>query len=80
MALSAATEEAFNNAIEAAYTMGEAASVFGPHSDELEFANKIYCYWMGQYYVSKQNDDREAWWDDYCLLDPLHLGCKLYDV
>jgi hypothetical protein len=76
MALSAATEEAFNNAIEAAYAMGE----FSPHSDELEFANKIYRYWMGQYYISKQNDDREAWWDNHCLLDPLHLGCKLYDV
>lgn len=77
MALSLEAESAFNNAIEAAYAMQEAAVQFGNRSEEVEFASKVYQYWMQEYYALKDNSD---WWSDRCLMEPYHPGCKLYDV
>lgn len=80
MALSPWTEEAFNNAIECAYGVQECIEIFGRNSEETEFAELMYCYWMKQYYARRQHDDRKAWWDEQCLANPHHPGCKDYEV
>lgn len=80
MGLSPAAEEAFSNAIESAYVVQDAIGKFGRFSDEVEFAEYLYCYWMRKYYAAREEDRRNDWWENHCAKHPTHPGCKDYDI
>lgn len=72
-------EEAFDEAIEAAYTMQEAEELWGRESEALAAAAESYRIAVAKYYVIT-GTHRERFWDQFCRCEPWAIECRIYDV
>jgi len=79
MALSAAAEEAFHAAIEAAYAMEDAVKLWGREDRRSLLAYETYEARMQKYYELTHNY-RERFWSRICSKEPWLPNCRLYDV
>lgn len=79
MALSAAAEEAFHAAIEAAYLMEDMVGLWGRDDKRSVMAYGVYEMRMQKYYELTRNR-RERFWNKRCHQEPWAAGCRLYDV
>jgi len=79
MVLSAAAEEAFHAAIEAAYAMEDMARLWGKDSEQVDGAYAIYEARM-QHYYDLTRSNHERFWNRRCHKEPWAPGCRLYDV
>jgi len=79
MPLTITAEQAFNEAIEAAYAMKDAEHSWGRQSEELAVAVETYRIAVKQYYAVT-GTHRERFWDKFCRDQPSALECRMYEV
>ena len=72
MVLSPEAEDAFNQAIEAAYAMHAP----GITSEERRLARKAYEHLMEDYFLLTGDDGKENWWDNQSVMAVWEARCK----